>query len=74
MAQEGADLTAIEAIGVSYQMHGLVIVDKEKKVFFKYSSRTFLWRIFETARFFAMVNNKGSNCFIFNADYLYRRH
>lgn len=32
MAQEGADLTAIEAIGISYQMHGLVIVDKEKKV------------------------------------------
>ena len=33
MAQEGADPTAIEAIGISYQMHGLVIVDKEKKCY-----------------------------------------
>ena len=32
MAQEGADLTAIEAIGISYQMHGLQLLTKKKSV------------------------------------------
>ena len=32
LAQSGIDGSEIKAIGISYQMHGLVVVDKERKV------------------------------------------
>ncbi len=32
MAEQGHDLSAVQAIGISYQMHGLVLLDKERRV------------------------------------------